>query len=137
MLHKSLKINSISKATVVLLERLGNDIRLATPLGLGKPNQLLNAIYKSVEADKNKKLKIFTALSLQIPSPPEELAQKFLKPFAKRHWGENYPDLCYAVEATQNKLASNIEVHEFYFQAGIALKSPQLQRASRFFRYKP
>lgn len=121
-------LHRISEATDFIFEKIGSDLRLAAPLGLGKPNQLLNDIYDRVVKDRSKKLKIYTALSLTIPQTSEDLGKRFLGPFAKRHWGKDYPILRYFDDAAKNKIPDNIQVHEFYFQAGMAQKSEHLQR---------
>jgi acyl-CoA hydrolase len=120
--------NKISDATDFIFQKLGNDIRMATPLGLGKPNLLLNEIYERVKATPHVNLKIYTALSLDYPHEKEDLAQRFFKPFIKRQWGDNYPHLAYYQEAAHDKVPFNVQVHEFYFQAGTALSSKHLQR---------
>ncbi|AZZ35577.1 acetyl-CoA hydrolase [Bdellovibrio sp. qaytius] len=121
-------LSTISEGADFIFAELGNDLRLAAPLGLGKPNQLLNEIYQRAANDPKKSLKIFTALSLGLPQTNEELGKRFLKPFADRHLGNDYPVLQYYQAAVSNKLPSNIQVHEFYFQAGTAQKSEHLQR---------
>lgn len=118
----------LEEAMHFIFESLGSEIRMATPLGLGKPNQLINQIYDKVAADPKCQLQIFTALSLTVPQPREELSQRFLGPFANRHWGPDYPHLKYYQAAQKNALPPNIKVHEFYFQAGSAIGSSQLQR---------
>ncbi|MBC7754398.1 MAG: acetyl-CoA hydrolase, partial [Moraxellaceae bacterium] len=67
-------------------------------------------------------------LSLAPPEVTEDLAARFFTPFKNRHWGENYPVLKYYQAAQKDRLPKNIQVHEFYFQAGTALKSNHLQR---------
>ena len=52
-----------------ILERCPKHIVAAIPLGLGKPNRLLNAIYDVVRRDPSRSLKLFTALSLARPQP--------------------------------------------------------------------
>ena len=52
-----------------ILQRVGSHIVMATPLGLGKPNGLLNALYRRVKADSGLHLKVYTALSLARPAP--------------------------------------------------------------------
>lgn len=124
---------SISAAAEWLLSELGAEVRLATPLGLGKPNPLLNAIYSRIaeegrDAVSKRSLVLFTALSLIPPAPSEDLARKFFGPFRDRHWGPHYPELRYAADGYGNRLPANVRVYEFYFQAGAALKSDRLQR---------
>ncbi len=119
---------SLTEGTNFIFDRLGKNIQLAAPLGLGKPNHLLNAIYDRACADSSIRLLIFTALSLSLPKVSEDLAKRFFAPFARRHLGENYPELKYYQDAVRDKVPANIHVHEFYFQAGTALTSTHLQR---------
>lgn len=92
---------------------------MAAPLGLGKPNNLLNALYQRVYANPNDlRLTIYTALSLPIPQATSELQSRFLKPFVTRHFGDEYPQLDYLVDRQKNRLPDNIKIHEFYFSSG-------------------
>lgn len=101
--------------------------RIATPLGLGKPNLLLNDIYARAKADPKLKLTLFTALSLN-PPRATGVAGQFLGPFAQRQWGSDYPALAYAHDYAREQLPPNVTVHEFYMQAGAALAAPRMQR---------
>jgi acyl-CoA hydrolase len=121
-------LRSLAEAEEFIFSNLGTAIYLATPLGLGKPNQLLNLIYDRVKKDPQTKLKIWTALSLDFADPSSDLEKRFLGPFYSRHFGDNYPHLQYVRDAQKNKLPKNISLHEFYFQAGTMLKSSQAQR---------
>jgi acyl-CoA hydrolase len=103
-------------------------LRLATPLGLGKPNVLLNALYRRVESEPSLRLDIYTALSLARPQPKNDLERRFLAPFLQRHFGENYPDLAWVAAQHANALPANIRVHEFYLQSGAMLGVEQAQR---------
>ena len=47
-----------------LLEEVGKTIVLGLPLGLGKPNQLVNEIYQRAKDDREIDLTICTALTL-------------------------------------------------------------------------
>jgi acyl-CoA hydrolase len=106
----------------------GPHLRLATPLGLGKPNVLLNAIYQQVAADPRMSLTLFTALSLARPEPRNALEQRFLAPFLERHFGANYPDLAYVAAQRADALPANVRVREFYLQSGSMLHRAQAQR---------
>ena len=66
-----------------LVKSKGKDLIIGTPLGIGKPNPLLNAIWKKAKADKNIDLDIFTALSIAIPNGKSLLEKRFLEPFKK------------------------------------------------------
>ncbi|MBC7456872.1 MAG: acetyl-CoA hydrolase, partial [Bdellovibrionaceae bacterium] len=123
-----MQTSDLNSVVDFIFKSLGNDIKLAAPLGLGKPNDLLNAVYDHVEKNPDHKLSIFTALSLGPPVVTEDLAERFFTPFKNRQWGKDYPILKYYQSAQKDQLPKNIEVHEFYFQAGTALNSTHLQR---------
>jgi len=132
---KTLYLNRTSDAADHLLSCLGKEIRLGAPLGLGKPNPLLNLIYQRVKSDPSRQLRIYTALSLSPPRTNSDLARRFFTPFRNRHWGPDYPELDYANDSTGAGLPPNIRVHEFYFQAGSALNSPPLQQDYQSINY--
>ena len=111
-----------------LLSKLGKHIVMAAPLGLGKPNRLLNAVYQRVAADPSLKLQLCTALSLDTPTGSSSIEKRFLGPFVKRHFGTDYPRLDYTVAQRRGELPANIKVEEFYVQSGAYLAASQLQR---------
>ncbi|WP_156815979.1 acetyl-CoA hydrolase/transferase C-terminal domain-containing protein [Ahrensia kielensis] len=110
-----------------LFERLGDHIRLALPLGLGKPVTLVNALTRLAVADPDLKLSIFTALTLQRPKTGSDIEKRFLEPAMERLFGR-YPSLLYADLIAANKLPNNIEVSEFFFQAATWLGNSYAQR---------
>ncbi|MFO0577673.1 MAG: acetyl-CoA hydrolase/transferase C-terminal domain-containing protein [Polyangia bacterium] len=110
-----------------VLATVGRDIRLGTPLGLGKPNHLLNALYRRAKADPSISLKIFTALTLARPETADELEERFLSPLRERLWA-GHPDLEYEADRRAGKLPANVRVIEFYLQAGEHLENPAAQR---------
>jgi len=112
-----------------LAEELGADLRIAAPLGLGKPHGLLNALYRDTAADPTRSLRLYTALSLTRPQPKPGLEQRFLGPFLKRHFGADQVDPQYALDQARDALPSNVEVHEFYLQSGALLHSGSAQRS--------
>jgi acyl-CoA hydrolase len=118
----------IASAVDLVLARGDREIRIATPLGLGKPNALLNAIYRHFKADPSRTLTIATALSLQVPRGKSDLERRFLEPFTRRHFGENVPELEYAADLRDGKLPPNVKVQEFYFASGAMLGSERAQR---------
>lgn len=97
--------------------RVGPEIRLALPLGLGKPNTVVNALVELAVRDPGIRLEIFTALTLERPAPSSDLEERFLTPALDRLFGA-YPPLRYAQLLRQGRLPENIEVHEFFFLAG-------------------
>ncbi|HWX66426.1 MAG TPA: acetyl-CoA hydrolase/transferase C-terminal domain-containing protein [Rhodanobacter sp.] len=112
-----------------LAEELGADLRIAAPLGLGKPHGLLNVLYRDTAADPTRSLRLYTALSLTRPQPAPGLEQRFLEPFLERHFGADQVDPQYALDQARDALPSNVEVHEFYLQSGTLLHSASAQRS--------
>ncbi|MEP6880717.1 MAG: acetyl-CoA hydrolase, partial [Dokdonella sp.] len=111
-----------------IFEFCGQHVVLAVPLGLGKPNHLINALYRQIAADPTRRLTIHTALSLAVPKPKGELERRFAEPFLRRQFGDDYPHLDYVAAMRNDALPANIRVHEFYFQSGSMLGSRQAQR---------
>jgi acyl-CoA hydrolase len=111
-----------------LVEQLQGDIVLGLPLGLGKACHLANALVARALADPSVKLRIFSALTLEPPSPKSELERRFLEPVIARTMG-GYPKLAYADLQRGDALPPNITVDEFFFQAGTRLANQSAQRS--------
>ena len=111
-----------------IIARVGKKITLALPLGLGKANHVANALFARAAADPSIQLRIFTALTLEKPRAKPGLERRFLAPFAERVFG-GYPDLAYAVALHRGALPPNIDVDEFFFQAGTRLGVPASQQS--------
>ena len=111
-----------------ILAQAADHLAIAAPLGLGKPNHLLNAIYRRFKADPSRRLTIYTALSLDPPTPGSDLERRFLEPFLARQFGADYPRLDYVIDLKANRLPANIHIQEFYFQSGAMLHAAQAQR---------
>jgi acyl-CoA hydrolase len=110
-----------------VLARVGKRVWIATPLGLGKPNHLLNAFYRRARADASLDLRFYTALTLERPRAGSDLERRFLGPLVERIFG-NYPDLDYELDRVAGRLADNVRVIEFYFPAGKLLRNRGAQR---------
>jgi acyl-CoA hydrolase len=124
--HRDTDIDACAR---YLAEELGPDLRIAAPLGLGKPHGLLNALYGLSVADTTRSMRLYTALSLTRPQPKPGLEQRFLGPFLDRHFGADQVDPQYALDQARDALPSNVEVHEFYLQSGALLHSGSAQRS--------
>ncbi len=111
-----------------ILGRGGENVAVATPLGLGKPNVLLNALYARFKADPSRRLALYTALSLDLPSAGSDLEQRFLGPFLDRQFGKDYPRLDYVADMKANRVPPNISIEEFYFQSGAMMHAGRAQR---------
>lgn len=112
------KFKTLQEASSYILQQYNGDLRVAVPLGLGKPNQLINLIYDNFVLNPDKKLEIYTALSLDLPQSKTDIQKKLLASFVERHFGKNYPRLHYLRDLLQQKNPANINVYEFYFLAG-------------------
>lgn len=121
-------IDAIEDAVDLVLAELGPQIVLGTPLGIGKPNPFINALYRRIKADPGRSLKILTALSLEKPTGKSKLEQQFLGPFVERVFGD-YPDLDYVKDLRAGKLPPNIQVLEFFFKVGDYLDNEAAQQS--------
>ncbi len=111
-----------------ILARVGKEIVLALPLGLGKANHVANALFARASADRSMKLRIFTALTLERPRARGGLERRFVEPFAERVFA-GYPELAYAAAQRAGRLPPNIEVDEFFFEPGTRLGVASAQQS--------
>lgn len=100
-----------------IIARVGKQIVLALPLGLGKANRIANALYARARADASLNLTIVTALSLEVPRPGSDMERRFLAPVAERIFG-GYVELDYISDRRAGALPANVTVHEFFMLAG-------------------
>ena len=117
-----------------IVDRAGREISLAMPIGIGKPVALANALYQLAAADKSLRLRIFTGLSLVRPSYRTRLERRFVAPLLDRLFG-SYPDLDYTKALRTDTLPSNIEITEFFLQAGMWLSNARLQQSYTSLNY--
>jgi acyl-CoA hydrolase len=110
------------------IDRVGKRIVVGLPLGLGKPNRLINTLYRRAVDDPELSLEIVTALSLDVPAPGHWLEARLMDPIIERLFGGDYPRLAYLVDLRRGRLPDNVRVTEFYFQSGVALGKPAMQR---------
>ncbi|NND44570.1 MAG: acetyl-CoA hydrolase [Xanthomonadales bacterium] len=110
-------IDTVEEAVERTIAAVGPHLILATPLGLGKPVQLINAFYRRVAADPELRLDIFTALSLDVPRPSSDLEARLAGPILERIFGD-YEPLDYVAPLKRGRLPDNITVSEFYLKAG-------------------
>lgn len=110
-----------------IIARLGTRIVLGTPLGIGKPNALLDALYARAVDDPGIALDIITALSLNPPVPGSDLEARVLAPIAERVWGD-YPAMRWLADFQAGRLPANVRVIEFYVQSGARLGHARAQQ---------
>jgi acyl-CoA hydrolase len=110
-----------------IIERVGRELVVGAPLGLGKPVHLLNALYRRAVADPTLRLRIVTGLSLSRPHARSDIEKRFVEPIVDRVFGD-YPDLDYVGPYMQNKLPENVQVSEFFMRAGSFVNNDAAQR---------
>jgi hypothetical protein len=110
-----------------IIRDVGTDLVVGLPLGLGKANHIVNALYARAAADRSINLTLFSALTLEKPRPKNLLEQRFIGPVIDRLFG-GYPDLAYAEALHAGALPPNVKVIEFFFLAGQWLYQPFAQQ---------
>ena len=118
---------SIDAAVDAVLDAVPGDIVLGIPLGIGKPNPLVNALYRRIKANPSRRLTIVTALSLEKPVGKSDLERHFLAPLVERVFGD-YPDLDYIKDGRGAGLPANISVREFFMKTGDYLGNDAAQQ---------
>jgi hypothetical protein len=110
-----------------IIRDVGTNLMVGLPLGLGKANHIVNALYARAAADRSIKLTFFSALTLEKPRPKSLLESRFIGPVIDRLFG-SYPDLAYVQPLREGRLPPNIRVIEFFFLAGQWLHIPAAQQ---------
>jgi Acetyl-CoA hydrolase/transferase C-terminal domain len=110
-----------------IIRDVGTNLVVGLPLGLGKANHIINALYARAAADRSINLTFFSALTLEKPKPASLLEKRFIGPVIDRLFG-GYPDLTYADALHAGALPPNIQVIEFFFLAGKWLHVPYAQQ---------
>ena len=109
------------------LSRVGPRIVLALPLGIGKPNPLVNEFYRRARRDPSISLKIFTALSLRPPPWKGDLERRFLEPLVTRLFGGCVP-LDYVTDLHGDGVPANVQIVEFFLDPGALLSVTHSQQ---------
>src|SRR4051812_13143724 len=110
-----------------IIRDVGKTLVVGLPLGLGKANHIVNALYARAVADPSIDLTLFSALTLEKPKPGSLLESRFGSPVVERLFG-GYPDLAYVAPLRAGRLPPNIKVLEFFFLAGRWLHVPFAQQ---------
>ena len=110
-----------------IVRDVGTNLVVGLPLGLGKANHIVNALYARACADRAINLTFFSALTLEKPRPKNLLERRFIAPVIDRLFG-GHPDLAYADALHAGALPPNVQVIEFFFLAGSWLHVPFAQQ---------
>lgn len=122
-----LKIVGVDECVDQIISRLGKDLRVAMPLGLGKPVELIDELYLRASLDSTISLTILTALSLERPRESNSIRGMLLNPVFDRLF-ENYREPLYAKDQRSGQMPANIQLCEFYFKAGSRLGNATAQQ---------
>jgi Acetyl-CoA hydrolase/transferase C-terminal domain len=110
-----------------IIREVGTHLVVGLPLGLGKANHIVNALYRRAATDRAIELTFFSALTLEKPKPSNLLERRFIAPVIERLFG-GYPDLAYAEALHAGALPPNVKIIEFFFLAGRWLHVPFAQQ---------
>ena len=84
-------------------------------------------MYQRIKLLPERRLTIYTALSLGRPPLGDGLQRLFLEPFVERVFGD-YIELDYLADLHHNRMPENIHVEQFFMQPGSLLNSPAAQQ---------
>ena len=118
---------TLEQAVDHVLETIDGPIHLGLPLGLGKPNRWVNALYARLRELPERELTIYTALCLGRPQAGQELQRRFLEPFVERIYGD-YPELDFLADLQADQLPANVRIEQFFLQPGSLLDSAPTQQ---------
>lgn len=118
---------SIEQAVDEVLARLPAHIHMGMPLGLGKPNHFVNALYRRIKGLPERQLTMYTALCLGRPTLGDGLQKRFIEPFVERVFGD-YPEFDFLTDLRRDSLPANIRIEQFFMQPGSLLNSAPAQQ---------
>ncbi len=123
----NLQYSDVNKCVDEVINQLDKNIVMGVPLGIGKPTQFVNELYRRAKEDPSISLRIITALSLERPKPAPGLEAKFLEPVFDRLFdGYVAPD--YIQDLNKQQIPENIELCEFFFKSGSMLGNDYAQQ---------
>ncbi len=119
--------DDVKKCVDEVINYVGKDITYSMTLALGKPILFTNELYNRAKKDPTLKLKIITALSLEIPKGSSDLERRLMKPIVDRVFS-GVPEFEYMIDFRAGTLPENVECFEFYSKAGSNLNNPVAQQ---------
>ncbi|MBU1194161.1 MAG: hypothetical protein KKE62_07010 [Proteobacteria bacterium] len=125
-IKKPLYLN-VEQAVDRIIDLFEKDIRIGTPLGLGKPVLLINTLYQRAKKDPSIKLNINGSLSVEKPGGDSDLERRFWGPVVEKHFG-GVQDLDYMLDLRAGTLPENVIITEAYCKAGAYRNDPKMQQ---------
>ena len=118
---------SAEETANAIVERIGREIVLGLPIGIGKATHVADALFDRAASDSTLSLTIFTGLTLEPPHGGSDLERRLLEPLVKRLY-PNWPVPRYAEALRAGSLPANIRVQEFYLRPGAYLGNRYVQQ---------
>lgn len=122
-----LSFDDADRAAVRIVDLVGKRLRVAIPLAIGKPNHLVNALYRLAQSDRGLSLEIFSGLTLVRPVLKPGLEAAYAGPIVEATFA-GYPELSHANDLRDGILPPNVTVNDFFLQAGAWLGNRQMQQ---------
>lgn len=122
------KFHDVEALVDEIIARRGRSLSVALPIGIGKAVHIANELMRRAMLGELEQLTFFTALSLGVPAPAEDLARRLMEPIQRRLY-EDAPDLAYVRLREMGELPDHVHVHEFYYPPGSLLGNPKAQQS--------
>lgn len=117
----------ITEAVDHIVGRLGPELIVGTPLGIGKPLRLLDAIYRRAGTDRSLRVHFLTALTLGPPGVGSDLERRLLQPILDRIEGLQL-EPAWMEDLRRDQIPENVRVSEFFLTPGRFLGIGHSQR---------
>ena len=114
---------SAEETARTIVERVGSEVVLGLPIGIGKATHVADALFELAAQDSSMSLAIFTGLMLEPPQGQSELERRFLEPLVERLYSD-WPVPRYADAIRTGSLPANVRVQEFYLRPGATVSVP-------------
>ncbi|MEO0996574.1 MAG: acetyl-CoA hydrolase/transferase C-terminal domain-containing protein [Pseudomonadota bacterium] len=118
----------VDRLVDALIGRIGPEIVLGLPIGIGKATHVADALYRRACRDPSLRLTIFTGLTLEVPEGHSDLERRFLAPLTERLY-RDWPTPRYATALRGGKVPANVEIREFYLRPGAWLRNTGVQQS--------
>ena len=118
---------SAEETARTIVERVGPEVVLGLPIGIGKATHVADALFELAAQDSSISLTIFTGLTLEPPQGQSELEKRFLEPLVERLYTD-WPVPRYADAIRTGSMPANVRVREFYLRPGGYLSNPYVQQ---------
>jgi len=118
---------SAEETARTIVERVGSEVVLGLPIGIGKATHVADALFELACEDSSISLTIFTGLTLEPPQGQSELEKRFLEPLVERLYAD-WPVPRYADAIRTGSLPANVRVQEFYLRPGGYLGNTYVQQ---------